>query len=491
MEEHHYDSMDPSHAQAVENEITKVKDQLQSFDAIAEVIERRRYKIHHIINFRKLVLHCKQLLGRNLDQRLRQAIDGLTIKDQIKELDRFRSMMRRLAERLHDIVVNSFDIPHELYFLCDNFLEYHNVEPCYIISESDEIALTPFSFILQNIGKFDEEYFFRDFWNIISKEEFYIVQIVSDLVETSSALDWPVILHEISHIINSEKGTEDKYFPGISIYDALVTLATMHKGKLSPKAAGVRSAAKKLFASEFLADYLVTRCYGPTFGWRFTRKWVDLRHVFEPSRMLQTHPDPKRRIESIISEVKSNLKMPNMAEFLKNEAATLSRSALIQDTSGKSVSVDVDSLASEVEKAIIPAKKEASKYSKFILTPEQIQRSVSLTMWFQTVKSLGSTADSVLKDFKKWEDKLINDILEGKPIVVDPPVIYYFLTSSCMLRSENLKKLEGRDEDARMLREFIADLVRLYHVQRQFTMIKETKKDLKKKLNKLREKTET
>jgi len=459
---------------AVEQEIEKTVDQVRSFDSIIESIEKRRYRIHHIDDFCQIVFYCKELLEKNLEQRLRSAIGILDPKEQIKELAKFGDMIRKLAERLNDVAVNSLDIPHELYFLCDDFIECYDAKPRYIISISDEIALTPFNFLLQNIGKFEEEYFFKEFWDVISKERFYIVQIVSGLAGRASALDWPVILHEIAHMICSENGIDNKYFPGTSIYDALITMKTLQEKKLQPTSPGVKLAAKKLHASEFLADYLATRCYGPTFGWRFARKWVDLRSVFERSHALETHPEPSRRLDNIVNEVRTNLRMPLVADFLEKEAATLRDRSQIgaQETKPRGIT---DDIVKDVEEAITNIKNGISKHSKFILTEEMVEKSISRSMWFELTRGRKGVQEKLTsRDLRK----IRKGISMGKPMIVDPPVIYYLIVLNSMSSSKELQRIEAKTENARMFREFVADMVRLYHVQRGFLQMERTKQGL-------------
>jgi hypothetical protein len=476
VEEHHYGNMATANKVAVEQEIEKTIDQVHSFDSIIESIEKRRYRIHHVDDFSQIITYCKALLEEKLEKRLRSAVGSLAdSNEQIKELDKFRDMIRKLAERLNDIAVNSFDIPHELYFLCDDFMEcYASKKPHYIISISDEVALTPFSFLLQSIGKFEEEYFFKEFWSAISKQRFYIVQIVSGLSERTSALDWPVILHEIAHMICSENEIDSKYFPGISIYDALITMKTLQEKKLTPTSPGVKLAAKKLHASEFLADYLATRCYGPTFGWRFARKWVDLKSVFERSHALGTHPEPSRRLDKIINEVKTSLKMPLVADFLGKEAATLQGRS---QTPGQEIKpIDIgDDIIKDVEEALAKVKNGINKRSKFILTKEVIEKCISRSMWFRLTREHQGTREKLTSfDLRKIRE----GISKGKPIVVDPSVVYYLIVLNSMASSKELKRIEAKDESARMFREFVADMIRQYHIQKQFLHLKQAKRGL-------------
>jgi hypothetical protein len=480
----------PTFTHAVNKEIGRVEDQVQSFSAIIELIDRKRYKIHHLHNFRRIVVHCKKLLEKNLRNRLTSAITGLEPEEeQIKELDKFRIMIRRLTERLYNIAVNSLEIPHELYFLCDNLLEYYDEKPQYVISVSDEIALQPFTFILQNVGKFEEEYFFRDFYDIISKENFYIVQIVSEIASTISSLDWVVVLHEAAHMVCSEKAIEDRYFPGVSMYDALITLDLVHRKKLAPTAAGVQLAAKKVYASEFLADFVVTKCYGPTFGWRFARKWVDLKPVFEPSRTLETHPTPGRRIEAIIGEVRKNMKNRLPLKLLRNEAAELLKKT--SQSSGEKSEADgitVESITQSVLRAIAKVKKEINRNAKFVLTEETIKKSIMQSSLPKLAAKHDDSAKQKLQepDFSKLFEKIVVGLLEGKPVVVDPPVIYYILILNFARSPDRIEEIEAKTENAQVFREFIADLVRLYYVQSQFLQSKNTKQELVKELADMR-----
>lgn len=199
--------------------------------------------------------------------------------------------------------------------------------------------------------------------------------------------------------------------------------------------------------------------------------------------MLQTHPEPKRRLEKIISESRTNLKMPSLAKFLEKESVALSSLSTMKDKKSTTTSIDVDTLFDEVEKAIAPVRSKASKYSKFVLTPEGIKGSISQSMWFRTSIDRKEARKKLIPlNFQKMLKKIGSDILEGKPIVVDPPVIYYLVISNFISSPKKLKRIEGKTENAQMLREFIADLVRLYYVQSQFMQIKRTKQSLEKRL---------
>ena len=205
----------------------------------------------------------------------------------------------------------------------------------------------------------------------------------------------------------------------------------------------------KRYIAEHLADILVTRCVGAVYGWRFLETYTTLNKIFEPTI---DHPSEHRRIRLMASEIRNQLQMPRDAKFLVSKLPKKDEEHLKKASS-------VVGFRSILEDAL----KEVRTYSRFALTKDQIKRSIEMGPWSR-VLSLFERSISL-----ESLDKLQDDLLRGKPIIVEPPVLYYIVTFNFPKVEVILEpKTEKDKKRSRKIKELMTDCIRLYVVQDQF-----------------------
>lgn len=447
-------------ADFIEREKEQVRIQVQSFKSLVERIEKERYRIPHLDDFRNLIEYLQEALETDLSERLRLITSGLPEREQSQQLAEFRYRIKRLFDTMYGFLLHSFDVPRELYFLSDIFLEHHDIDVNYIISVSDEISLWPLTILLQELGFRD---MYPEFWQKISTETFFIVQIISEVAKEDKCLDWPLILHEFAHIICFEKGTEDTYFDAMSIIEALRTIGALEDAILFEEDPLVELATKKLYATEYLADLLVTRCFGAFYGWRFLKGWFRFRDIFEPDRY---HPPSDKRIERVAIEVRDDLGMPTSSDFLFAQLEAHGGS-LSKEAKNELSMLDIPQIIEDVENALYRILPETRAYADFALTPEKIEQTIRRSPWFQTMESCeGGSTKSANEHFDSFAESLHEAFLRGEPIIVDPFILYFLLT----LDFSNTDGISELDEpDAEQIRKLVADAIRLYAVQKRYS----------------------
>lgn len=438
----------------IERERNRISTEISKFESLLETIQAKIYKAPHLEKFKALIEDCYDALNkkRQLSRRLREITSHVSPEIASRRLADLRFRIKRLFDVLYVALSNSFEIPRELYFLSDIFLNYHEVATDYIIFVSDEIAMFSFIDALESIG-FREWY--PEFWNIMHNKKFYFVQIVPEFKKEGASLDWPIILHEIAHVICYHMGTIQMYFPELPLRSALeIAYSYSPERPIIPYFLFIL-AQKKLYITEHLADLMVTRCFGALYGWRLIKEYVSLKDIFEPGR---SHPSPEKRLQKIISEVKDELQMPDCAQFLSQELEIFTEE-LITHPENRVPEIDVDSVLSSVLG-------EVRNYSKYVFTYTEVEKSIRSSTWFQLLKRRRKTREKLSSNqFGQFLKQLQDDLLQGIPIVVDPPTLY-FLATLDFSNPEKISKLD--DIKAERIRQLIADTIRLYAIKHRY-----------------------
>ena len=430
----------------------RVRKEISKFESLLETIKKWRYKPPHLRKFQTLIEECHNALKekRQLSRRIREITTGVPPEIASRRMADLRFRIKRLFDVMYVVLSNSRDIPREIYFLSDIFLEYHEVPSNYVIFVSDEIAMFSFIDVLESIG-FREWY--PEFWNKMRDKTFYFVQIVSEFKGKDSSLDWPIILHEIAHVICYQMKADQRYLPELSIRRALEVAYSAQRQEFPEFL--IILAKKKLYINEYLADLLVTRCFGAFYGWRLLKGYVSLKDIFEPGR---SHPSPDKRLQRISSEVKNELQMSRCARFLDQELQLRTRE-LAAPPESRVPEIDVEPILSNVLS-------EARKYGKYVLTFTQIKESIRASTWFQTLKRRKKVRQKLGdKEFDRFLKQLQEDLLQGIPLILDPPTLY-FLATLDFSNPEAISKLN--DKKAELIRKLIADATRLYAIQHQY-----------------------
>jgi hypothetical protein len=434
----------------------RVRNEVLRFTQLILDIERRRYRGPHIERLKELLKNCQNALDEDLNARLDVATSHLPLHIASMRLSTMRNLIKELIDFMYLVVSRSERVPRELYYLLDTFLENHDVSTRYVLFVWDEMAVTTFEHILElnNMRNW-----FPIFFQKIDDKRFYFVQVISDFVEREASLDWPIVLHEMSHIVCYEKNTYSKYLPKTSILEAL---RTIHELRLP------RQAQKKLYVSEYLADLLTTRAIGTVYGWRFLENYGTYHDILDPGR---THPAPGKRVKKILTEIRRQLKMPESANFLNKQFEPRKKE---WETIPRRVAPELN-----VDPILRRILKEARKYSNYLLTYQQIKQSLLTSPWFQQLEEKAPKRNEVETDIQKFLVDLQEDLLKGIPLVLEPFVLYYIFTLDFTTYHKLLPILEPQGEEqekhAQRIKELIADCIRLYYVQRQFLTLKTDK----------------
>jgi len=449
---------------SIRKERQKIREEINEFDTLLDYIDRRSYRSPHLVYFQEYLKHCKKALLKDLDSSLDKITEGFSTTEKSSKLRDFRSNLKHLRDLLLKFLLSS-EVPRELYWLCDLFLEYNNTRAEYLICMSEEIASLPMSYILMRLGLNETH---PSFWNQMKDSDFYFIQVTSNFKEPSSAIDWPIILHEISHVICKEKKIDERYLEPISVYTALRLLDQFSTGLLPPNSPLIDAVTRKLYVTEYLADFFVTKCLAGAFGWRFLEKYVSLVDIFEVDRD-RAHPPPDKRLQRMLTDIKRHIKNPAVPQFLEAGLAEL------MGREGKNVDkrlekLDVGTIEKDVEPALNEITKMLNTEYKYTLTDDRIKESIQETQWFKLLSKLSSKAAVKKylsqKRFDAFLRQLSDNFADATPIVADPSTLYYLVMLRYLPSTKSTSAINKTEEE--VLSKLIADAIRLYSIQRTF-----------------------
>jgi hypothetical protein len=104
----------------------------------------------------------------------------------------------------------------------------------------------------------------------------------------------------------------------------------------------------------------------------------------------------------------------------------------------------------------------------FYITKENIIKAISNTLWYKLFKE-----EDINLKFNKITKQLHNSILNGIPIIIDPPVLYYLITLEFEDVIEMDKILSAKEPEkkktSKLLKEMITDIIRLFYIQNYYS----------------------
>jgi len=421
--------------------------EVSAFRELIKELEDDPKVFPHLDGFRDVVKAIHESIERTINNRLDLvSTAGLAFEEISRRIRALRALIHALHSFLYGTYIAMRPIPRQMYYLADHLLRSYDVKCDYVISVSDRIQIVSLSDLLKSY-RCDLTYV--EFWDIIKDREFYFVQIVSKISTPDRFLDWIMMLHEIGHIIDAEKEIVQRYIPELSVLDAIRIV------KGDGDAYGTvlyEKAKKKLHATEFAADLIVTETYGGVFGWRLLKEyghWVD---VFEHPT---THPLTNQRVSIMIDELRSFLALEPVSRLLQAE---LQERGWSEDASAFSVIVELPQIRATIR-----------TYAVFKLTMEKIRDELFSKFGHEN-------------SHPEIEDRLRlvqRNLLQGRPTILSPPLLYYvyiyglwdseITQQRSEIIQEMLKKLGmlPHEFEAR-IGELLSDCVRLFCVREEW-----------------------
>lgn len=276
---------------SLETEIDKANEEIKkSFNEISkevtELSRNRAYLRNYDFFTSKLDEAIKSTLDKRLDK-IQNTIKQISEKEAAKKLTILRNLMRKLNFFVRSQYVEHDKIPRNLYYLLDDFFIRTGHEIKYILSYDVSVAVLPFNQYLRKF-RFNNEY--PEFYKKITKgtSPFYFINIPPEFRKDEKALFWPVVLHEASHAIDQKEKIVHKFYPGVPewIYE-------LYKGVKH----GDNKYKKKLWAMEFVADYLSTLVIGPYFAKILVDGYLEISRLISEHT---THPPLHIRIKQLL-----------------------------------------------------------------------------------------------------------------------------------------------------------------------------------------------
>src|SRR5437867_5064207 len=262
-------------ARSIEREKEKVRIELKSFEQFLKELESDAFKADYFDRFRQIVVTINKAFKDSIEKRLAAFTTGPPLQETSIELDDLKSMIGAVYNLLYiTIFKNMTGIPREIYYFTDTFLENCSVSVNYVVCLGEQIQVTDFRWFLLS-HQFDLKY--PEFWESIKDQRFYFVQFVRKLTDRNRSLDWPLLIHEMAHIVDMNKGIVSQTIADTDYYKAYQVLR--HRELYSDE--HYQSAKKISRLGEYVADYLATRYLAGAFVWRFLQEYLTIARTFE------------------------------------------------------------------------------------------------------------------------------------------------------------------------------------------------------------------
>jgi hypothetical protein len=425
-------------ARSIEIEKQKVRAELKPFDEFLKELTSDAFKADYFESFRQIVVIIHEAFRSTIEQRLAAFTTGPPLAETSIELDDLKSMIGAVYNLLYiTIFKNMTGVPRELYYFTDTFLEDCSISANYVLCLGEQIQVTDFRWFLLS-HQFDIKY--PEFWSLVKDHRFYFVQFVRKLADPNRSLDWPLLIHEIAHIVDMSKGIVAHTVSDLDYYRAYQVLR--HKDLYSDERYAL--ARKVSRVGEYLADYLATRYLAGAFPWRFVREYLTIARIFEEPR---THPDFDKRVEEMIALIKDELDLPEISKAIEEEFLVW-----LKD-SGKTREVPHQREYAELDQVF----KSAGGSMRFSATKEALKAALKR-------KLHGTLGDKLEQDLPSVLVALQKDFMRGRPIIVHPAVT--FLIYMYGLRGANGGN--GREESlAAIAKEFKLTLVQFEELMQE------------------------
>jgi hypothetical protein len=383
-------------ARSIEREKEKVRTELKAFDQFLKELESDVFKAEYFDRFRQIVTTISKAFKDSIEKRLAAFTTGPPLQETSIELDDLKSMIRAVYNLLYiTIFKNMTGIPREIYYFADTFLENCSLSVNYVVCLGEQIQVTDFRWFLLS-HQFDLTY--PEFWDSIKDQKFYFVQFVRKLTDRNRSLDWPLLIHEMAHIVDMNKGIVNQTIAGTDYYKAYQVLR--HKELYSDEQYELAKKVSRL--GEYVADYLATRYLAGAFAWRFLQEYLTIARIFEEPK---THPDLDKRVEEMIEVIRDQLHLPEVSGVIERELLVWLKDAeKIRATPHQREYTELDQIFYNAQKIML-----------FAATKEEITGSLKS-------KLHGDLGDELDKDLGEVLIALQKDFFSGRPIVAPPAV---------------------------------------------------------------------
>jgi len=395
-------------------------------------------KIPHYIKCLKLLKKIYNILNSKKEYIKNTLTENIPEEQAIKNINDFRYKIKTLTNYFYSVIINTQEIPRELYHLCDIYMTYFNEQFNYIIFISDEIAMTSIKDILNYINF--QEMVPNLFIEIESN--FYFIMIIQEYGKTEASLNWPIILHEIAHCIIKNKNIDNTYIGYITVEEAIKTVIGHYIENIDTPIFLLLESRRKLLITEHLADLFVTITFGPIYGWRFIEELLTLLDVLEYPI---THPASDKRIDLISSEL-SDMDMNENAEYLK-ESIKVHQDMAFERANELNLEPEINNAIRLIKEITI-----------YKINKENIIKSIKDSRWSKIYIKNNNVID------EKTIYNLHNKMILGNPIIIEPPILYYLIIID-FSDIDNVKKMFLKDKFSQARRNMIADIIRMYYIQ--------------------------
>src|SRR6266581_799353 len=249
---------------SIDREKANLTGELRPFKDFLSELDSDIYKFDYFDNFRQIVETVYVAFQKTIEGRLASFPPGLLPEEASGEFSDLRSILTAVYNFLYITTFkNMTSVPRERYYLTDSFLEKCSLSPTYVLSLGEQIEVTDFRWFLQ---KLQVETVYPEFWELIKNQKFYLVKFTRRLAYRGRSIDWPLIIHEMGHIVDLDKGIVKKVVPNFDYYTAFQILRRQDDPLLKEQYPIAQKVAK---LSEYVADFLSTQYVAGAFGWRF------------------------------------------------------------------------------------------------------------------------------------------------------------------------------------------------------------------------------
>jgi len=433
---------------SIEFEKERIQKDLSVFKSFLRELKADTYDTTQFKRLRQAVSQISDAFEKTISARLAAIPSAYAPEDVSTRIDELRKAINSLYNMLYITIFKNMDVPPELYYFTDHCLENCSVKANYVLCLGETIQTQNLEWLLR-----DFKSIYPEFWEEVQHVKFYSVHFIRRLADRNSSLDWSLLVHEMGHIVDIETGLIDKMMPGVDYYSAYQLVLADKTGD-----PGYDKSKKRVLVGEYLADFISTQCLGGAFGWRFLKEFMTLENIFEDQR---THPDLNPRIREMINQINDQLSLPMISKILESELTMRLKELNEVRTPFKRDYVELED-----------AFRRAAKLINFSATRDAIKNLLK-------EKLVGTPARKIDNDFDRVLMNLQRNFLRGRPIVVEPALLYliymYGIDNRSLVkeRAKNFEtgatelNLEQSDFEG-LVQELIADCIKLHAVAEKY-----------------------
>jgi hypothetical protein len=273
--------------------------------------------------YKRLILHIIELLQKS--KYVEELLNDPKPSDQtwIVEISGASAKIEAFLNQAAALIVHGAQIPRDLLSFVGNIHRRFWDRPTPYLLAIPFIGGTPFTQDYMDLALRPNIELFPEPRNYARNKDIFVINLSSEIVDVPA--NWPLLIHETAHIVESrEFRILDRFY--------------------SEDNADSDAQKEANWALEIICDAIATYCCGPIFGNRLLRKYAGME-----TRQSETHPPLRMRLQ-IISELLAKMRWTEESQYITTQLRKIPYGAMLVEASRPRFTKDIlDALQKAIE----------------------------------------------------------------------------------------------------------------------------------------------